>query len=92
MDTKLRSTRYSVWLKVLALACAVGGVLLMAAGLMRYEGLSTALEPDNYLYTSDLRQWVGSVLSTVEGAELTLTVRRRSSPTRTGTRRWTTAK
>lgn len=71
MDTKLRSTRYSVWLKVLALACAVGGVLLMAAGLMRYEGLSTALEPDNYLYTSDLRQWVGSVLSTVEGAELT---------------------
>ncbi len=71
MDTKSRNIRYSVWFKLLALLCAVGGVLLMAAGFMRYEGLYTALEPGNYLYADDLRQWVGGVLSTVEGAELT---------------------
>ena len=64
MDTKLKNIRYSVWFKLLALLCAVAGVLLMATGVLRYNNIMVAVQGD-YLHSNELSNRMGNTADSI---------------------------
>ena len=64
MDTKLKNIRYSVWFKLLALFCAVAGVLLMATGVLRYNNILVAVQGD-YLHSNELSNRMGNTADSI---------------------------